>query len=55
MRELRVVTMGGTERILPPAQVELLKGTLRGELLCPEDEDYEPRRRLWNGMIDKRP
>ncbi len=34
------------------AKLEL---TLRGETLRPEDTSYEEARRIWNGMIDKRP
>ena len=28
---------------------------LRGQLLCPGDDNYDEARRVWNGMIDKRP
>lgn len=32
-----------------------LKSHLRGELVTPEDPAYEEARRVWNGLIDKRP
>ena len=32
-----------------------LKAGLRGELRRPDDEGYDAARRVWNGMIDKRP
>lgn len=32
-----------------------LRGRLRGELLTPEDPDYEDARRVVNGMIDRHP
>jgi FAD/FMN-containing dehydrogenase len=32
-----------------------LAGELAGEIVAPEDADYEVARRVWNGMIDKRP
>lgn len=35
--------------------IETLKTKLRGELLQPSDNNYEEARRVYNGMIDKRP
>ena len=35
--------------------VEQLKSQLRGQLLTPSDEGYEAARKVYNGMIDKRP
>ena len=32
-----------------------LRHSFRGELICPSDPDYDEARRVWNGMIDKRP
>src|SRR6266446_2752240 len=32
-----------------------LKASLRGELIQPEDEGYDAARKVYNGMIDKRP
>lgn len=32
-----------------------LKAQLRGDLLTPGSSDYDSARRIWNGMIDKRP
>lgn len=32
-----------------------LRAGLRGTLLAPGDTDYEGARRIWNGMIDRRP
>src|ERR1700730_2651379 len=32
-----------------------LKASLRGALLSPGDPGYEDARRVWNGMIDRRP
>jgi FAD/FMN-containing dehydrogenase len=36
-------------------QVEKLQKGLRGAVLQPSDDGYEAARRIWNGMIDKRP
>jgi FAD/FMN-containing dehydrogenase len=35
--------------------VQKLAGALAGEIVSSEDTDYELARRVWNGMIDKRP
>jgi len=35
--------------------MEQLQKTLRGRLVRPGDADYEQARRVWNGMIDKKP
>jgi FAD binding domain/Berberine and berberine like len=35
--------------------IESLKKHLRGELLHPEEPGYNDARKIWNGMIDKRP
>jgi FAD/FMN-containing dehydrogenase len=32
-----------------------LRNAIRGTVLHPEDEGYEAARRVWNGMIDRRP
>ena len=34
---------------------EKFKAGLRGELLRPGDSGYDDARKIWNGMIDKRP
>jgi FAD/FMN-containing dehydrogenase len=38
-----------------PSLIESFKATLRGDLLQPGDEGYEAKRKVYNGMIDKRP
>jgi len=35
--------------------IEEFKASLRGPLLQPSDPDYDQTRKVWNGMIDKRP
>src|SRR6266700_2963935 len=32
-----------------------LQARLRGEVICPRDEHYDPARRVWNGRIDRYP
>src|SRR5918993_5960680 len=41
--------------MLDEATVEQFKAGLRGELIQPGDPDYEEARKVYNGMIDKRP
>jgi FAD/FMN-containing dehydrogenase len=53
--QLRIVTLAGTECALDETAVERFGSGLRGVLLRPGDDDYEESRRLWNGVIDKRP
>src|SRR5438046_9913120 len=40
---------------LRPVIMQDLKAHLRGELICPNDTDYDAARKVWNGMIDKYP
>lgn len=35
--------------------IDRLKSQLRGDLITPESSGYDSARRIWNGMIDKRP
>ncbi|GKZ14289.1 FAD-binding oxidoreductase [Haladaptatus sp. T7] len=35
--------------------VEPLRAQLKGELVTPDDPDYDEERSVWNGMINKRP
>ncbi|MBF8289465.1 MAG: FAD-linked oxidoreductase [Chloroflexi bacterium] len=35
--------------------VEQLRTSIKGRLLAPGDTEYDEARRVWNGMIDKRP
>jgi FAD/FMN-containing dehydrogenase len=38
-----------------PADIASLTDEFAGELVRPDDDHYEEHRRVWNGMIDKRP
>ncbi len=53
--ELQVTTSGGAASALEDSVVEAFGARLRGELIRAGDEGYEEARRVWNGMIDRRP
>ncbi len=55
MVDLKVTTTTGADTVLKEAVVAELRGSLRGELLCPSDDEYNEARSLWNAMFDKRP
>jgi FAD/FMN-containing dehydrogenase len=55
MAGLRVTTTQGAETILEGAVVEAFKSSLRGELIRSGDDSYNTARKVWNGMIDRRP
>src|SRR5262249_57663105 len=55
MAELRITTMQGTDTVLTDTTIEAFRTRVRGELLRPVDAGYETARKVWNGMIDRRP
>jgi FAD/FMN-containing dehydrogenase len=55
MADVRVKTLSGEETTLGDSDVEALKTRLRGSLGRAEQTGYEEARRVWNGMIDRRP
>ena len=55
MRDVHVRTLTGEDLVLEHTVVEAFKARLRGALLCPGDTGYDEVRRIWNGMIDRRP
>ena len=55
MRERHIVTIDGNERAINGAAIDRLASDLRGPLLCCDDVGYDAARKVWNGMIDKRP
>ena len=55
MVDLRVITINGADSTLKEADVESFIGSLRGPVLRPGDDGYDEARKIFNGMIDKRP
>jgi FAD/FMN-containing dehydrogenase len=55
MTERRFVTITGAEKVLDETVIDKLGAGLRGEVLRSGDRDYDGARRVWNGMVDKRP
>ena len=49
--------LGLADRAGPPQAPDLarLKPAVRGELVLPDDTGYPQARKVWNGMVDKRP
>jgi FAD/FMN-containing dehydrogenase len=55
MTDLQILTAEGSAAIIEEAAVEDLAAGLRGLLLRPDDGNYDEARKVWNGMIDRRP
>lgn len=55
MPELRTVRTSGDESALDARRFESFRKRLHGSTLLPGDEGYDIARRVWNGMVDKRP
>ena len=55
MVDLRVTTNAGAEAVLEQVAVDEFRSSLRGELLRQGDAGYDDARKVWNGMVDKRP
>ena len=55
MTDLRIITTNGTDAILEEATVQNFADSLRGPLLGPGEGGYDEARKVWNGMIDRRP
>jgi len=55
MNSLEVVTRTGSTSAVELAAVEALDNEIRGTILLPATPGYDEVRRIWNGMIDRRP
>jgi FAD/FMN-containing dehydrogenase len=52
---LDILTRDGGRTSLSEENLDKLAARLRGDLIRPTDEAYEKARRVWNGMIDRKP
>jgi FAD/FMN-containing dehydrogenase len=55
MGDQTIRTLDGTQQVLRSSIVERFASSLSGTLLHAGDAGYEAARRVWNGMVDKRP
>ena len=55
MVERRIRTLTGTDRPLDESVIDKFAGGLRGTVLRAGDAGYDETRKVWNGMVDKRP
>jgi FAD/FMN-containing dehydrogenase len=52
---IAAVTLNGAATNLSDADIDGLRGALRGELIARDGAGYEPARQVWNANIDRRP
>lgn len=55
MADIRITSLSGGEVILAESVVNRFASGLRGRVLRPGEPEYDPARRIWNSMVDKRP
>ena len=55
MNDLSFTTLGSEKTALGVAEIEALSGELHGSLIDENNALYDEARKIWNGMIDRRP
>ena len=55
MKNLEITTTSGERTLIDTTSIVEFSGKLRGELFYPGDNGYESARKIWNGMIDRKP
>jgi hypothetical protein len=55
MQTLNIKTTNGGKTSMDMTKIEAFQSSLQGDLLYPNNNGYEDARKVWNGMIDKKP
>ena len=55
MVDVLATSITGADVVITESDIEGLRNGFRGAVLCPGDGGYDEARKVWNGMIDKRP
>ena len=55
MKDIAYTTLDNTTGRLNASEIEALVAGIRGEVLTPRDGAYDAARKIWNGMVDRRP
>ncbi len=55
MTDLQMAMAAGAARVVDPDALRSLRGTLRGDLVLPDDPRYDGARKVYNAMHDRRP
>src|SRR5262245_42156265 len=55
MSDLEATTINKGRVVVAEAAVTKLRSRLHGHVILPGDAGYDSTRRVWNGMVDKRP
>jgi hypothetical protein len=55
MVDRRIMTTSGVERVLDGTVIDKFASELRGNLIAIDNPDYDGVRKVWNGLVEKRP
>ncbi|MGD8278187.1 MAG: hypothetical protein PVH00_09180, partial [Gemmatimonadota bacterium] len=55
MENVQVVRLDGEKGVLDPGAIDALRASVGDRLVVSEDPGYDGARKVWNGMIDRRP